>query len=152
MAEPLSIDGKTADWLIGQLKQLSDFLSFAQRHQISLLLKQAESTFYEEGGLESLDIISEVEQSVAILQVLRNQLIGDTSELGLTRKDSETLRSMNSTIALVIKNTQLLAKTGRVASLQKGLVSYGETLSAKDKVKFLINIKKHIANKVDTEI
>jgi hypothetical protein len=147
-------DGKTAKAHIAQIKTIAEYLSYADRCTLVGIVEhsQSGSAIVMGSNLASLDILNEIDESVRVLQTLRGQIVGIDPEFGLTAKDNETIKSISTTISLMIKNSQLLAKTSRISSLQKGLVSYADTLEGRKKTDFLDAIKKHINQDFEGEL
>jgi hypothetical protein len=147
-------DGRSAESHIQQIKKVGEYLSFDQRCQLTALIEHSQSgaSMVMGSSLASLDVLSEIDQSVHVLKTLRSQLIGTDGEGRLSKQDSETIKAIAMTLNLVIKSSQLLASTGRVSVLQKGLMSYADTLAPDKRLIFIDSIKRHINSDLSSQL
>ena len=146
-------DGKSAEYHIDQLTTISTYLSFDQRCSIGSMIDNAESgsSLIMGENLASLDILNEIDQSVYVLKKLRGQIIG-LDNGSLSKADNEAIKAIASTLVLILKNAQVLAKTGRVSVLQKGIMSYADTLAPEDRLTFITSMRKHISTDLSGEV
>lgn len=140
-------DGQSADFHLEQLKYVAEFLSIGHRAKLEQIKKLGDTNIAsgQQEGLESLDLIEEIDLTANTLKLLRESLTGVPVDSKTRKETVEIVKSITTTMSMLIKSAELLMKTSRVSTLQSAILSFADKIKdGEQRVIFKEAIKEHI--------